>query len=321
MRVLVTGATGFIGSAVVRELVDSGHEVLGMARSESGATALIQAGARAHRGDLEDLDSLRRGAAEADGVIHLAYFHGISNPKVATRLRILLGGSPRRIPARFAAAGADTDRRAIETFGSALAASGGPLVVAFPTMTLASGHPVTEREAPDPQSPGAVRIASEEATLALASSGVRSSVVRIPPTVHGDGDKAMVPRLIAAARKAGFAGYVGDGANRWPAVHRDDAAHLFRLALENGKAGARYHAVAEEGVPMRRIAEVIGRRLNLPATSLTDPESARRFGWLAPFVARDNHVSSELTRQQLGWNPAGPELLADIDRAEYFTSA
>lgn len=320
MRVFVTGATGFIGSAVVRELVDGGHEVLGMARSESGATALIEAGARVHRGDLEDLDSLRRGVAEADGVIHLAYFHGISNPKVATRLRILLGGNPRRIPARFAAAGADTDRRAIEIFGSALAASGGPLVVAFPTMTLASEHLVTEQEAPDPQSPGAVRIPSEEATLALASSGVRSSVVRIPPTVHGDGDKAMVPRLIAAARKAEFAAYVGDGTNRWSAVHRDNAAGLFRLALENGKAGARYHAVGEEGVPMRRIAEVIGRRLNLPTKSLTNPESARHFGWLGPFVARDNHVSSELTRKQLGWNPAGPALLSDIDRAEYFTS-
>ena len=320
MRVFVTGATGFIGSAVVRELLEAGHEVLGMARSDTGAAALTSAGARVHRGNLEDLDSLRRGAAAADGVIHLAYFHGISNPGMGTRLRILLGGSPRGITSRFAAAGAGADRRAIDVFGSVLTAAGGPLVVAFPTMTLASGHLVTEKEAPDPTSPGAVRIASEVATLALAAHGVRASVVRIPPTVHGDGDKAMVPRLIATARKKGVAAYVGDGANRWSAVHRLDAARLFRLALENGTAGSRYHAVADEGVPMRAIAEVIGRRLNVRVESKTIGEAAGHFSWLAPFVARDNHISSDLTQKELDWHPAGPDLLTDIDRKAYFTA-
>jgi len=306
MRVFVTGATGFIGSAVVGELLDNGHEVLGMARSERGAAALIAAGARVHRGDLEDLDSLRRGTAEADGVIHLAYFHGIANPKPATRLRILLGGSPRRIPARFGATGAEADRRAIETFGSVLATTGGPLVVAFPTMTLASRHLVTEQEAPDPHSPGAPRITSEEATLALAG--------------HGDGDKAMVPRLITLARKKNFAAYVGDGLNRWAAAHRLDVAELFRLALEKGETGARYHAIGDEGVPMRSIAEVIGRRLDVPTRSLTNREAAAHFGWLAPFASRDNHVSNALTRKELGWTPAGPDLLTDLDRPAYFTT-
>lgn len=319
MRVFVTGATGFIGSAVVRELVDNGHEVLGLTRSDAGAAALVAHGARPHHGDLEDLDSLRRGAAAADGVIHLAYFHGIAHPKLTTRLRILLGGSPRRIPLRFAAAGAGTDRRAIEVLGAELAA-GGPLVVAFPTMTLASGHLVTEREAPDPRSPGAGRIPSEVATLALASTGVRSSIVRIPPSVHGTGDKAMVPRLIATARKNGVAAYAGDGANRWSAAHLLDVARLFRLALEDGEPGARYHAVGDEGVPMRSIAELIGRRLSVPVKSLSGSESAAHFGWLAPFVARDNHISSELTQKQLGWLPSGPDLLTDIDTANYFTA-
>lgn len=320
MRVFVTGATGFIGSAVVRELVDNGHEVLGLTRSAAGAAALTAAGAQPHRGDLEDLGSLRRGAAAADGVIHLAYFHGIANPKLTTRLGILLGGSPGRIPMRFAAAGAGADRRAIEVLGAELGAAGGPLVVAFPTMTLASGHLVTEREAPDPRSPGAARIPSEVATLALASTGVRSSIVRIPPSVHGAGDKAMVPRLIAAARKKGAAAYAGDGANRWSAAHLLDVARLFRLALEDGKPGARYHAVGDEGVPMRLIAELIGRRLNLPVKSLSGNETAGHFGWLAPFVARDNHISSELTQKQLGWLPSGPDLLTDIDTANYFTA-
>jgi nucleoside-diphosphate-sugar epimerase len=202
MRVFVTGATGFIGTPLVRELLDNGHEVLGMARTDGGAAKLAAAGARVHRGDLADLDSLRRGAAQADGVIHLAYLHGTGSMPFATRLGVLLGGSPRGITGRFAAAGAGADRKAIDVFGSVLAPGGGPLVVAFPTMTLASGHLVTEKEAPDPASPGAARIGSEAAALALASRGVRASVVRIPPTVHGDGDKAMVPRLIATARKS-----------------------------------------------------------------------------------------------------------------------
>jgi nucleoside-diphosphate-sugar epimerase len=320
MRVFVTGATGFIGTPLVRELLDNGHEVLGMARTDGGAAKLTAAGAKVHRGDLADLDSLQEGAAQADGVIHLAYLHGMGNMSFGTRLGVLLGGSPRGIVGRFAAAGAGADRKAIDVFGSVLAATGGPLVVAFPTMTLASGHLVTEQEAPDPTSPGAARIGSEVATLALASRGVRASVVRIPPTVHGDGDKAMVPRLITAARKKNVAGYVGQGTNRWSAAHKQDVAPLFRLALEDGSAGSRFHAVAEEGVPMRSIAEIISKRLNVPAKSLTNEEAAGHFGWLAPFAARDNHVSSELTRKGLGWNPTGPDLLTDLDRAGYFAA-
>jgi nucleoside-diphosphate-sugar epimerase len=320
MRVFVTGATGFIGTPLVQELLDNGHEVLGMARTDEGAARLAAAGAAVHRGNLADPESLRRGAAQADGVIHLAYLHSMGAMSLGTRLGVLLGGSPRGIVGRFAAAGAGADRKAIDEFGSVLAAAGGPLVVAFPTMTLASNHLVTEREAPDPTSPGAARIGSETAALALAARGVRASVVRIPPTVHGDGDKAMVPRLIAAARKKGMAGYVGLGANRWPAAHRQDVARLFRLALEHGSAGSRYHAVAEEGVPMQAIAEVIAERLNIPAQSLTDEEAKGHFGWLASFVARDNHVSSELTRKELDWHPAGPDLLTDLDRPGYFAA-
>ena len=318
MRVFVTGATGFIGTALVEELLENGHDVLGMARTDDGAARLAATGAEVHRGDLADLGSLQRGAAQADGVIHLAYVHGMGHMSFGTRLGVLLGGGPRGITGRFAAAGASADRKAIDVFGSVLKGAGGPLVVAFPTMTLGTGYVVTEREAPDPTSPGAARIGSEAATLALASEGVRASVVRIPPTVHGDGDKAMVPRLIAAAGKKGVAAYVGQGSNRWPAAHRQDVARLFRLALEDGSAGSRYHAVAEEGVSMRSIAELISRRLDVPAKSLTNEEAAGHFGWLAAFVARDNHVSSELTRKELGWSPAGPDLLADLDRPAYF---
>jgi nucleoside-diphosphate-sugar epimerase len=320
MRVFVTGATGYIGMALVEELLEHGHDVLGMARTDDGAARLATAGAAVHRGDLADLGSLQRGAAQADGVIHLAYVHGMGQMSFGSRLGVLLGGSPRGIVGRFAAAGARADRAAINVFGSVLRPSGGPLVVAFPTMALATGHLVTEREAPDPVSPGAARIGSEAATLALASQGVRASVVRIPPTVHGDGDKAMIPRLIAIARKKGVAAYVGQGANRWPAARRQDVAHLFRLALEDGSAGSRYHAVAEEGVSMRSIAELISGRLEVPAKSLTSEEAAGHFGWLAAFVARDNHVSSELTRKELGWSPVGPALLTDLDRPAYFAA-
>lgn len=319
MRVFVTGANGFIGSAVVKELIGAGHQVLGLARSEASATALLAAGAQVHRGDIQDLESLRKGAASADGVIHAAFIHALSRARFGIRLRILLGGPPNGIVSRFGAAVTEVDRRAIETLGAVLAGSGRPLVTAFPTMALTSGSLGSENEAADPHAPGGARVPSERATLALTSRGVRASVVRLPPSVHGDGDQGLVPRLIDLARKKRAAAYVGDGLNRWPAVHRLDAASLFRLALEDGAGGACHHAVAEEGVAFRDIAEVVSRRLDAPLVSLSPRAAARHFSWLAPFVSNDNPVSSQLTRDRLGWRPAQPSLLADIDRAAYFT--
>lgn len=318
MRIFVTGANGFIGSAIVEELIGAGHQVTGLARSDASARSLLAAGARAHRGDIQTLESLRRGAASADGVIHTAFIHDISDARLRTRLKILMGGLPNGIVSRFGAAVTEVDRRAIETLGAALAGSGRPLVTAFPTMALTPELPGSEDNAADPRSPGGARVPSERETLALASRGVRASVVRLPPSVHGDGDGGLVPRLIGLARKTRVAAYVGEGLNRWPAVHRLDAARLFRLALESGAAGARYHAVAEDGVSFRAIAEVISRRLDAPLVSLRPPAAARHFSWLAPFVSNDNPVSSQLTRERLGWRPVQPSLLADLDRPEYF---
>jgi nucleoside-diphosphate-sugar epimerase len=247
MRVFVTGATGFIGSAIVRELIDTGHKVLGLARSDAGAQSLAAAGADVHRGSLDDLESLRTGAAAADGVIHTAFIHGISHASMATRFRIVFDGIRRGMPSSFMANVIETDRRAIEALGAALAGSGRPLVVTSGTLGLTPGRLATEEDAHDPERP--TRGPSEGAALALLSRGVEASVVRLPPSVHGDGDHGMVPRLIEIARNKGVSADVGEGLNRWPAVHRLDAARLFRLALDKGSAGARYHGVAEEGVP------------------------------------------------------------------------
>lgn len=299
MKVFVTGATGFIGSAVVSELLEAGHKVVGLARSDKSAAALTAAGAEVHRGALDDLDSLRSGAAAADGVIHLAYIHEFSHASISTRLGIMFGGSPRGIVSRFMAAAAGADRRAIETLGTALAGPDRALVVAFPTMALSPGRLATEKDTPDRRAAGRPRSPSEEAALAMASRGVRASMVRLPPVVHGAGDRGLIPRLIGIARKSGVSAYVGDGHNRWPAVHRLDAAHLFRLALEKGEAGARYHAVAEEGVPILDIANVIGRRLKVQVAAKSPKEVARHFGWLAPFLSADNPVSSALTQELL----------------------
>jgi nucleoside-diphosphate-sugar epimerase len=299
MRVLVTGASGFIGSAIVPELIAAGHQVVGLARSDASAAALAAAGAEVHRGALDDLDSLRAGAAAADGVIHTAYIHDFSNME----------------------ASAHTDLHAVETLGAALEGSDRPLVITSGTAVLGAGHVGTERDAPDPGSAGSHRIASEEAVLALAASGVRSAVVRPSPSVHGEGDHGFVAGLIGIARDKGVSGYVGGGSNRWPAVHRLDAARLFRLALETAPAGSVLHAVAEEGVPARDIAEVIGRHLDLPVVAVAPGDAGEHFGWLAGFFAADIPASSALTRELVGWQPTHAGLIDDLDQGHYFGAA
>jgi nucleoside-diphosphate-sugar epimerase len=298
MRVFVTGATGFIGSAIVQELIDAGHQVLGLARSDVAAASLSAVGAEAHRGSLDDFDSLRSGAAASDGVIHTAFLHDFSD---------------------YAGAG-ETDRRAVEALGAALAGSDRPLVITSGTTIVTAGKLATEEDPADPESVTSVRVPSEEAVLALATRGVRSSVVRLPPSVHGDGDRAFVPALIGIARDKGVSAYVGDGSNRWPAVHRLDAAHLFRLALESAPAGSRLHGVADEGVPFRDIASVIGTRLGVPVVSKSPEEAGEHFDWLGAFVQVDNPTSSALTQEQLGWRPTQPALIPDLDRASYFAT-
>jgi nucleoside-diphosphate-sugar epimerase len=293
MRIFVTGATGFIGSATVSELIEAGHRVLGLARSDKGAASLAAAGAQVLRGSLEDLDSLRSGAANSDGVIHLAFIHDFSNY----------------------AASAETDRRAIETLGAALAGSDRPLVITSGTLLLQrKGSLANENDEAVPNFPRK----SEDAAFALASQGVRVSVVRLPPSVHDDGDHGFVPSLFAIAREKGVSAYVGDGLNHWPAVHRLDAARLYRLAIEKGSTGSRYHGVADEGVVLRDIARVIGRHLNLPIVSKSPDEAAGHFGWMSHFVSIDCPASSVETQQQLGWRPTHPSLIADIGRRLYF---
>jgi nucleoside-diphosphate-sugar epimerase len=320
MRVFVTGATGFIGSAVVKELLGAGHQVIGLTRSKEGAKRLTAVGATPHWGRLEDLESLSKGAASADGVIHLAFIHGFSDAKLSTRLSVLAGGLTGRSPvSSFLAAMMGTDKAAIETLGSTLAGSDRPFVITVGTMGLRPGFIASENDTVDPASPGAARsVPSEKAAAAFASKRVRTTVVRLPPSVHGDGDAGFIPRLIAIAKKKRASAYVGDGSNRWPAAHRHDVARLYRLALENGSAGSTYHGVAEIGVPFREIAEVIGRRLKLPIVTKNPEHAAGQFSWFAPFVVTDNPVSSLSTQKNLGWQPAEPALIPDIDRASYF---
>ncbi len=297
MRVFVTGATGFIGSAVVAELIDTGHEVVGLARSDAGAAGLADAGAAVHRGDLADLESLRDGAAAADGVIHTAYIHDFSQMENA----------------------AQTDRRATEALAAALEGSGRPLVVTSGTALVAPGRLATETDTA--AGGGHPRVESEQFAMALASRGVRLSILRPPPSVHGKGDHGFVPVLIGIARAKGVSAYVGDGSNRWPAVHRLDAARLYRLALESAPAGTVLHAVAEEGVPTREIAEVIGRHLDLPVASIDPDAASDHFGWIGAFFALDVPASSALTRERTGWEPRQPGLIADLDAGHYFQVA
>ena len=307
MRVFVTGASGWIGSALVPELLDAGHQVVGLARSDAAAAALIAAGAEVHPGTIDDLDRLSTAAAASDGVIHLAFKHDTA----------FAGG--------FAAA-AEADRRAVDTIGEALAGSDRPFVIASGTLGVAPGRVATERDGhgddADPAHADAgpqARRATAEATLALSSRGVRSSVLRLPPTVHGDGDHGFLAALVGIARARGVSGYLGDGSNRWPAVHRFDAAHLFRLAVEGAPAGSTLHAVADEGVPIRAIAEIIGRHLDLPVTAVGPGEAGVHFAWLAGFIGMDSPASSVLTRELLGWQPGQPGLVDDLEKGHYFT--
>ncbi|TVX99037.1 SDR family oxidoreductase [Cohnella terricola] len=295
MRIFVTGATGFIGSAVVGELLNAGHEVVGLARSDEAASSLLKAGASVHRGSLDDLDSLRSGAEASDGVIHTAFNHDFSN---------------------MANAGV-TDLHAVQTFGETLAGSGRPLVVTSVIAHLAPGRVGTEEDAPDANTAGKHRIASEDEALSLASKGVRVSVLRLPPSVHGDGDRGgFVPALINVARRTGVSAYVGEGSNRWSAVHRLDAARLFRLALD-APAGSKLHAIGEEGVSFREIADVVGRRLDLPVASKSAEEAREHFGWLTHFASQNIQASSKLTQELLGWKPEHTDLLRDLEGDYY----
>ena len=296
MRVFVTGATGFIGSAVVRELIDAGHQVLGLARSDAGARLLEATGAEVHRGDLEDLDSLRSGSVNSDAVIHTAFNHDFSKY----------------------VANCEADRRVIEALGSVLAGSDRLLIVTSGTgmANLAPDHLRTEDD-PPVTSKVVPRAASEEAAASVASRGVRVAVVRLPQ-VHDTAKQGLVTYAIHLAREKGVSAFVGDGLNRWPAAHRLDTAHLYRLALEKNDSGTRYHAVAEEGVRVRDIAEAIGRGLNVPVVSIGPEEAAGHFGWLGEFVGWDIPASSAQTREKLGWDPTGPNLISDLENMRYF---
>jgi nucleoside-diphosphate-sugar epimerase len=290
MRVFVTGATGFIGSVVVKELLSAGHSVLGLARSEEKAAALKQAGADAHRGDLGDHESLIAGAKACDGVVHLAFVHDFS---------------------KYAEAN-DIDRQAIEAMMKVLEGTGKPFVGTSGVATVATAHVATENDVPSSTGIASLRGRAEQIVVAAGARGVRSSVVRLPPTVHGAGDRAFVPVLVDIARKTKVSAYVGDGANRWPAVHRLDAARLYRLALEKAEPGTVHHGVAEEGIPLRTIAETIGKGLGLPVKSIREEDASAHFDWLATFVAADCLTSSAITRQRLSWEPREPGLLTDI---------
>jgi nucleoside-diphosphate-sugar epimerase len=292
MRVFVTGASGFVGSAVIPELIAAGHRVLGLARSDSSAQALEVAGAQVRRGDLEDVESLRAGAESADGVIHLAFKHDFAD---------------------FTGA-AELDRRAIHALGEVLAGSNRPLVVTSGLAGFSLGRTMTEHDVASPESPRF----SEHAALEFASRGVRVSVLRLPPSVHGEGDHGFVPRLIHIAREKGTAAYPGDGSNRWPAVHRLDAARLFRLALESAPAGARLHAIGDEGIPVRDIAAAIGRHLGVPLIAVPAERALEHFGWLGAFFSLDVPASSTITRELLGWRPTRQGLLEDLEQGHYF---
>lgn len=295
MRIFLTGATGFIGSAIIPELIKGGHQVLGLTRSDAGADALIALGAEVHRGNLDDLDSLRSGAAQSDGVIHCGFNHDFST----------------------FVANCEADKRVIDAIGTTLLGSDRPFIITSGTGMGAGEHgePATEdRFNPEHQNP---RKGSEIAAAALAEKGVNVSVVRLPQ-VHDPEKQGLITYLVAIARQKGISAYVGEGQNRWPAVHRFDAARVYALGIEKKQAGARYHAVAEEGIPLRDIAEVIGKGLKIPVVSLSPEEAGAHFGWMGGFAGLDLPASSKLTREWLGWTPTGPSLMEDLEAMRYF---
>lgn len=299
MRVFVTGATGFIGSAIVPELIQAGHQVLGLTRSDAGAQSLAAAGAEVHRGNLDDLESLRSGAAKSDGVIHCAFDHSAFGQDFSKFIEVC-----------------EKDKRAIEAMGSVLAGSDRPLVITSGTGIgiAAPGQLASEKIAnfnnPNP------RVASELAAASLVERGVNVSVMRLPQ-VHDTVKQGLITRVVQLAREKGVSPYVGEGLNRWPAAHVLDVAHLYRLALEKAERGSRYHAVAEEGIPMRDMAEAVGKGLSVPVVSITPEQAPAHFGWLAMFAGVDMPASSAITRQKLGWNPTGPALLTDLANMRY----
>ncbi|QMW03469.1 SDR family oxidoreductase [Spirosoma foliorum] len=297
MNVFVTGASGFVGSAIVNELIGAGHSIVGLARSEASANKLLAAGARVHRGDLQDLDSLRDGATGADGVIHAGFVHDFSRFEEVCEI----------------------DRIAIETMGAVLASSNRPFIVTSGTALVRPGVLATEDMSNQPDPARFPRV-SESAGLAFAVQGVRATAIRLSPSVHGEGDAhGFIPILINIARQKGVAAYIGEGLNRWNAVHRLDAAHLYRLALEHGEAGARYHAVGDEAITLRAIAEAIGKKLNIPTVSISPEEAPAHFGWFAAFAAVDCPASSQITQERLDWHPVGPSLLDDLAGSVYFS--
>jgi nucleoside-diphosphate-sugar epimerase len=299
MRVFLTGATGFIGSAIIPELINTGHQVLGLTRSDAGAKSLIAAGARVHRGSLEDLESLRSGAAQSDGVIHCAFDHSAFGNDFSKFAEVC-----------------DKDRRSIEALGDALRGSDRPLVITSGTGmgNAVPGQPATEDHF-DPNHPNPRRL-SEVAGAAVSERGVNVSVVRLPQ-VHDTVKQGLITYAVRVAREKGASAYIGEGLNRWPAAHVLDVARLYRLAIEKREPGSRYNAVAEEGVPMRKIAEVIGKRLKVPVVSISQEEAQAHFGWLAMFAGFDMPASSAQTRQRLGWHPTGPGLIADLERMSW----
>ena len=296
MRVFVTGASGWIGSAVVDELLAAGHTVVGLARSDTSAASLAAKGAQVLRGDLDDPDGIRDGAADADAVIHLANKHDFDHPDVSAR----------------------AERAAVQAIGDALAGSGRPFLLAAGIAGLAPGRAATEDDRSPFHGPDSARGGSENLALDYLDRGVHAVSVRYAASVHGAGDHGFVAALVAIAREKGVAGYVGDGANRWPAVHRSDAAQVTRLGLEKAPAGALLHAVGEEGVPMRRIAEAVGRGLDVPVASIAPQDAPEHFGWISRFVAADCPASSARTQELLGWTPSGPTLAQDLDAGSYF---